>query len=244
MARTLLAGHVEAMLKKILLKIRDARWMWDLLGPVYNHYIRGANAGLFEDVATRAPSGCGDSCLEVGTGRGYIALNLAAACPKSTVTGVDYSITQVRAAERLRRKKGLANCRFRQADAMHLPFADASFAGAVTVGSIKHWPEPRRGLAEIRRVLRPGGWIILSEIDRETTDGEIRTYMKRLSPYRSLDPLLFWGLRNIIFGGSFTGRDLAAMAADAGFGDIVLTASPTCPYAVVEASKGKEPACT
>ncbi|PKN34064.1 MAG: hypothetical protein CVU61_09875 [Deltaproteobacteria bacterium HGW-Deltaproteobacteria-19] len=231
------------MLKKILTKARDARWMWNLLGPVYNHHIQRANFDLFEDIARRAPPGRPDSYLDVGTGRGYVALNLAAFRPEAMITGIDYSITQVRSAERLRRKKGITNCRFRQADAMDLPFADASFAGVLTVGSFKHWPDKRRGLTEIRRVLRPGGWIILSETDGETTDGELRTYMKRLSPYRLLDPLLFWGLRNIIFGRGCSGLDLAAIAADAGFEDIATSSSPTCPYTVLEARKKKEPAC-
>lgn len=218
--------------------------MWNLLGPVYNHHIYGAVFGLYEDLARSVPPEGPVSYLDVGTGRGYMALQLAASHPDADVTGIDYSATQVRSAERLRRRSGIANCRFQQADALNLPFADASFAGVVTVGSFKHWRDRHQGLAEIHRVLRPGGWIILSETDREVSDGELRSFMKRLSPYRPLDPLLFWGLRNIIFGESFSRKDLAAFAAGVGFVDIAAATSAACPYAVLAARKEMEAACT
>jgi ubiquinone/menaquinone biosynthesis C-methylase UbiE len=53
---------------------------------------------------------------------------------------------------------GLADrLRFEVADAGALPFADGQFDLVVSTMSLHHWPDPRRGLAEVRRVLRPAG---------------------------------------------------------------------------------------
>lgn len=232
------------MLRQILLKVRDARWMWNLLGPVYNYHIYGALRGLYEDLAGRTPDEGAAEYLDVGTGRGYMALHLAAARPASSVVGIDHSVTQVRSAERLRRKRGIGNASFRQADAHGLPFEDESFHGAVTIGSVKHWANPRKGLAEIHRVLKPGGWMILSEVDPEVDDAELRRFMKRLSPYRPLDPILFWGLRSVIFGASHLRGDLQSWAKAAGFGDVEDIPSPTVPYIVFKARKQEAATCT
>jgi ubiquinone/menaquinone biosynthesis C-methylase UbiE len=231
------------MLKETLLTVRDARWMWDLLGPVYNYHIYRALREFYEEVARLAPSEGPGGYLDVGTGRGYMALQLARIHRAASVVGIDHSITQVRSAERLRRKWGVGNASFRQADALRLPFEDESFHGAVSVGSVKHWHDPKRGLAEIHRVLKPGGWLILSEVDPDVTDGELRRFMKRLSPYRPLDPLLFRGLRSIIFGESFSREVLSARVAGAGFEDIAASTAGTCPYIVLTARKGKGSSC-
>jgi len=46
---------------------------------------------------------------------------------------------------------------------MNIRFADKTFDVAVSVGSIKHWPDGLGGLKEIYRVLKPGGWLFISE---------------------------------------------------------------------------------
>ncbi len=48
-------------------------------------------------------------------------------------------------------------------DARHLPFPDCSFDAAVSTSSLHHWGDPRATLAEILRVLRPGGRLILTD---------------------------------------------------------------------------------
>ena len=48
------------------------------------------------------------------------------------------------------------------ADVAALPFADASFDRAYSVNSVFFWPDPEAGLAEIHRVLRPGGFVVIA----------------------------------------------------------------------------------
>jgi glycosyltransferase involved in cell wall biosynthesis/SAM-dependent methyltransferase len=47
------------------------------------------------------------------------------------------------------------------ADSHHLPFTDAMFEGVVSLNAFEHYAEPLRAAAEIRRVLKPGGWLLL-----------------------------------------------------------------------------------
>ena len=100
--------------------------------------------------------GAGDRVLDVGCGPG-LAVAYAAASDSRAV-GVDASPTMVRHAGRRNRaaiRRGQVE--IQRADAARLPFPDASFSKVGSMNSLQFWPAPERGLAEIHRVLRPGG---------------------------------------------------------------------------------------
>lgn len=92
--------------------------------------------------------------LDVGCGNGAFTEELVARCAPSAVAGIDPAPAQIEFA---RSRPALAAARFEVADAMALPFAEASFDAAVMPLVIFFVPEPARGVAEMRRVLRPGG---------------------------------------------------------------------------------------
>ena len=61
------------------------------------------------------------------------------------------------------RGKGLEGCEFVVGDAGVLPFEDGSFDAVITSNSFHHYPHPKHFFAEVKRVLRPGGRLILRD---------------------------------------------------------------------------------
>ncbi|MCS6801905.1 MAG: bifunctional demethylmenaquinone methyltransferase/2-methoxy-6-polyprenyl-1,4-benzoquinol methylase UbiE [Chloroflexota bacterium] len=104
----------------------------------------------------------GERFLDVATGTGDIATDLATLAP--FVVGLDFSRpmllagdAKVRASGRIARVEG---------DALALPFRDNSFDG-VTIGfGLRNLPDLRRALAEMIRVVRPGGRVVCLELTR------------------------------------------------------------------------------
>ena len=75
-----------------------------------------------------------------------------------TLTGVDISDAMVERAARRAAGAGLSErVRFEVGDVAALPLSDGEFDGVVSTLSLHHWSEPTHGLAEIHRVLKPGG---------------------------------------------------------------------------------------
>jgi ubiquinone/menaquinone biosynthesis C-methylase UbiE len=102
--------------------------------------------------------GAGDRVLDVGCGPG-LAVAYAAASDSRAV-GVDASPTMVRQAGRRNRaaiRRGRVE--IHRADATRLPFADATFTKVGSLNSLQFWTDPDQGLAELHRVLEPGGTV-------------------------------------------------------------------------------------
>lgn len=102
------------------------------------------------------------SWLEVACGPAAISRGLAAKVGR--VQGVDLTPAMVEKAGEEAAAEGIGNAEFAVGDATALEFDDASFDGAVTRFSFHHIPAPRRVLAEMARVVRPGGWVIVSDL--------------------------------------------------------------------------------
>ncbi len=217
--------------------LRDLRLVWDVMGSVYNRHIYDVILGLYSDIAGELRMPGRVRILDVGAGRGYQSLLLAEENPEALVLGIDYSPMQVRAAESYRRAIRIVNCSFARGNAMSIDFPEATFDAAVSVGSIKHWPDPDRGLREIHRVLKPGGCLVISETDREASDAELRNFINRFRILYIPDFLLFWGLRHVVFGQSFSEADLAHAVNRAGFRDVERRRTTGCPYVTVKARK-------
>lgn len=94
--------------------------------------------------------------LDVGCGNGAFTEMLARSCAPASLTGIDPSEAQLAFA---RTRPGLAGARFDAGDAMALPYPDAAFDAAVMPLVLFFVPEPAKGVAEMKRVVAPGGMV-------------------------------------------------------------------------------------
>ena len=114
----------------------------------------------------------GDRLLDVGTGYGEPGLTAArAVAPGGHVTLQDLSgemlaLARGRAASRRRAAAAGAHPAFREGDMHELPFADRSVSVITGAYAVRNAPDLRATIAEIRRVLRPGGRLALLEFSR------------------------------------------------------------------------------
>ncbi len=127
---------------------------YDLLSRIlFGRFFRGIAA----DVAAIAPAG--GKVLEVGCGPGLLSIRLARSHGLD-VTGLDLDAQMIdRARANLRRASATdgPSPSFVVGDIAALPFGDGSFDLVVSTFSMHHWSDRTAGLAEIARVLRPGG---------------------------------------------------------------------------------------
>jgi 2-polyprenyl-6-hydroxyphenyl methylase/3-demethylubiquinone-9 3-methyltransferase len=106
----------------------------------------------------------GDRYLDLGCSTGLYTRGLARALDDGgAVVGIDISPSMLGEAARRARRTG-AGASFARADAHSLPFADASFSGAVCGGTLNELGDPARALRETRRVLEPGGRLAIMSI--------------------------------------------------------------------------------
>ncbi len=101
----------------------------------------------------------GAAALDIGCGSGHVAFQLAPLVRSVVACDLSDAMLAVVAEEAARR--GLANVTACRAPADALPFYPASFDVVVTRFSAHHWTDARAGLAELRRVLRPGGLAVV-----------------------------------------------------------------------------------
>lgn len=136
-------------------KTSYARW-----APIYDRTFGAAtNAGRRKAVGY-VNAQKGKTVLEVGVGTG-LALPLYR--PDLHVTGIDFSDQMLDKAREKVRDLGLSQIEsLQQMDARHLDFADDSFDTVVAMHIVSVVPEPERVLAEMARVCKPGGRIVIT----------------------------------------------------------------------------------
>lgn len=103
----------------------------------------------------------GEKLLDVGSGAGHSTLHFARA--GADITGLDLTREMVETGRRLAAAEGLANARFERGDAEDMPFADDAFDLLTCRLCAHHFADVPAALAEMRRVLRPGGRLLLCD---------------------------------------------------------------------------------
>ena len=160
-------------------------------GPDDDSDYEVAGARLTDEMIVRIAAGAGERVLDVGCGPGRPAVRLARASG-AEVLGISVSEQDVRLAGERAVAEGLADrVGFRLADMLDLPFPDDSFDHAMALESIVHVPDRVRALSEIRRVVRPGGRIVLTDFTvREAPAGRTgETFAGVLDSWRAAEPV-------------------------------------------------------
>jgi demethylmenaquinone methyltransferase/2-methoxy-6-polyprenyl-1,4-benzoquinol methylase len=150
--------------------------MFDRIASVYDRMNAVMTAGLHHqwrrraaDLAAVAP---GDRALDVATGTGDLALELARrVAPGGLVVGADFSegmleLARVKAAGPSAWSG--AELRFEHANALALPYGDGEFDAATVGFGARNFSDLARGMSEMRRVVRPGGRVVVLEITSPT----------------------------------------------------------------------------
>jgi ArsR family transcriptional regulator len=100
--------------------------------------------------------------VDIGTGTGGMLPQLAVVADH--ILAVDHSPQMLRRARERARRLGLRNVEFRRADAARLPAEANAFDAAFAVLVLHHAPRPARLLAEMARVVRPGGHVVVIDL--------------------------------------------------------------------------------
>jgi len=153
----------------------------------------------------------GQQVLDCGCGPGTITLGLSEKIFPGHVTGIDINAGQIEQAERLAFGLEQVNASYRTGSIYSLPFEDHSFDLVFSHALFEHLRSPREALKEIRRVLRPDGFIALCSPDwnRFELDPFPESTREAIDAYRSLQT------RN--GGNTRAGAELAGLIQESGF---------------------------
>ena len=147
--------------------------MFDRIAGVYDVMNSAMTAGMHHRwrarAADRAELAPGDAALDVCCGTGDLTLELARRVgPDGRVVGSDFSERMLDLAREKPVPEAAAKPIFEWADALDLPYDDGGF-DAVTVGfGVRNLSDLDRGIAEMARVLKPGGRLVILEITQPT----------------------------------------------------------------------------
>ena len=150
-------------------------------GPVAHWYDKTMRKDMdqYSKLAARlaAVLPCGD-VLEVAPGPGFLAIELART-GKYKVTGLDVSKTFIDLARKNALAAGVQPV-FREGNASAMPFEDNSFDLLVCRAAFKNFSEPEKALAEMYRVLRPGGTGLIIDLRRDAPISQIKNYVNNM----------------------------------------------------------------
>ena len=161
----------------------------------------------------------GDRVLDFGCGPGTISVGLARAVEPGELHGVDMEESQIEMARAAARAGGHANATFHVGDVTDLSFEDNFFDVAHCHAVLMHIPDTRAVLAEVKRVLKPGGLIASRELfvsssflepGGQDVDGAWDTFARLLQGNG---------------GHPQMGRELKNALLEAGFADILASGS-------------------
>jgi ubiquinone/menaquinone biosynthesis C-methylase UbiE len=172
-------------------------------------------------IAAMVPAG--GSLLEVAPGPGFLSIELAKRGLQ--VRAVDISKTFVEIARRNATAEGVT-VRFQLGNASALPIDDESVDFVACRAAFKNFTEPVKALAEMRRVLRPGGHAMLIDMRRDVSVPELQRYVNGLGVSRLNRWFMMLSFRGMLIKRAYPIEEIRRMAVEAGWADPRIDTSP------------------
>lgn len=164
-----------------------ATWIAGDFGQIARYYT--ADAEKFVEGLNLKP---GMKVLDVACGTGNLAIPAARA--GADVTGVDIAPNLVEQARENAKREGL-NAKFDEGDAEALPYEDASFDAVVTMFGAMFAPRPDLVASELKRVCRPGGFIVMANWTPAGFIGQMfKTMSGHVPPPAGMPSPILWGV--------------------------------------------------
>jgi len=157
----------------------------------------------------------GSAVLEVAPGPGYLAVELAG-LGDYAVAGLDISHTFVEIARKNAVAAGVA-VEFRQGDAAAMPFEDATFDLVVCRAAFKNFSRPVVALAEMRRVLKPGGRALIIDLRRDVPPDSMERYVDGLGLGKINALITKATFKYMLIKRAYTRREFEEFVSQAGF---------------------------
>lgn len=161
--------------------------------------------------------------LEVAPGPGFLSIELAKR--GFGVSAVDISKTFVDLARR-NAAAAAVSVRFEVGDAAHLPIPDTSQDLVVCRAAFKNFAEPVAALREMRRVVRPGGSVLLIDMRRDASMTDIRRYVDALGVGWLNRLFMMLTFRTMLIRRAYPIDDIRRMTGEAGWIDPRIDLNP------------------
>lgn len=139
-------------------KAKDNKNFWQRYAPIYWLFVRSAGKA-YDEISEKISKYINkdSKVLELACGSGQFTFRLAGKCENWLAT--DFSENMIKEAKNVYDKSGesIKGLRFERQDATKLPYEKESFDVVMIANALHIMPEPEKALAEIKRVLKPGG---------------------------------------------------------------------------------------